>query len=144
VGDRLWIQETWAKKLTSDLSGSSAIAYRADYEYPDSIKKSLGITRWKPSTQMRREYSRLTLLIKSIRLRRLQQITPEEICAEGLAIWEGDTLIPPTSPLDRLIYLDQWIRYWDSSYSQRGYGWGTNPWVWVLEWQRLDEEGLGG
>ena len=27
----------------------------------------------------------------------------------------------------------QFANLWDSIYSQRGYGWDANPWVWVVE-----------
>jgi hypothetical protein len=30
-----------------------------------------------------------------------------------------------------------WERLWNSLYAKRGYGWDTNPWVWVIEFERV-------
>jgi hypothetical protein len=29
---------------------------------------------------------------------------------------------------------------WDSLNAKRGYGWDTNPWVWVIEFERINKE----
>jgi len=116
-GDRLWVKETFAL----DVPGcSSRVTYRADHidlkgDGPQPIK-------WSPSIFMPRKLSRITLEIIKIRVERVQEITDNDIHAEGLAPI-GDKY---------LCFAD----LWDSIYAKQGFGWGENPWVWVIEFMR--------
>jgi hypothetical protein len=35
--------------------------------------------------------------------------------------------------------LFDFIKLWDTLYAKRGYGWDSNPWVWVYEFERIKE-----
>lgn len=104
-GDRLWVRETyntdWCDHTIYRADGGSAseAGYKSE-------------PRWRPSSCMPRSASRITLDIKTADIQRIQQMTPEDIIAEGF-----DTL-----PL--------WREYWDAHNAK--HPWGSNPWVWVL------------
>lgn len=72
-GDRLWVKETWAK---DDLSPTGARYYATD-AVSDLRKKraSIFMPRWA---------SRLTLLVKEVRVERLQDISEADAVAEGI------------------------------------------------------------
>ena len=135
-GDILWVRETWyyeehMHELTAgdpDLpSGRYKHRYickASDPDYP------VGNKGWRPSIHMPREAARLFLLVKAVRVERLQEITEEDVLAEGcgLASWTQDDW-PKTAGFAQL---------WDSLNAKRGYGWKNNDWVWVIEFERTE------
>lgn len=115
-GDRLWVRETWAKPYVN-----CDAVFRADY-------KGAGILKWKPSIHMPRWASRITLDVVNVRVERVQDISEEDARAEGI---DDGWLVREQFPEARIAY-----RYlWDSINAKRGYGWATNPWVWVIEFK---------
>jgi len=88
--------------------------------------------RWRPSLFMPRWASRITLEITAVRVERVQDISEEDVEAEGLALqsWAGEDLEgwPKTAGFAQL---------WDSLNAKRGYGWEANPWVWVIAFKRV-------
>lgn len=125
-GDRLWVRETWAG---DDWHG---YAYKATD--PDVLPFGEEVTfdKWRPSIYMPREASRTTLEIVSVRVERLQQIDNHESWREGIpefGKWienEGEAR-------------DEFARLWNSINAERGYGWDTNPWVWVIEFKQINQ-----
>ncbi|MQV04125.1 hypothetical protein [Sinorhizobium meliloti] len=116
-GDRLWVKETHARvgdngddhMACPDLT--RLVYYRADDVQPE-------LSRWRPSIFMRRQDSRLTLLVTDVRVERLQDISIGDALAEG---WPGAVeanKMPAT----------KWYRHlWDEI---NGAGsWDANPWV---------------
>ncbi|RVO30329.1 hypothetical protein [Sinorhizobium meliloti] len=83
AGDRLWVKETHAHvgdngddhMACPDLT--RLVYYRADDVQPE-------LSRWRPSIFMRRQDSRLTLLVTDVRVERLQDISEEDAIAEGV------------------------------------------------------------
>lgn len=95
---------------------------------------------WKPwtsSIHMPRAACRLVLELTAVRVERLQEISDDECYAEGAGEWAAENA-------ERL--LGQGMKYrnireafkalWDSINAKRGFGWGSNPWVWVLDFKR--------
>ena len=73
------------------------------------------------------------LEITGVRVERLQEITIEDVKSEGILIKEttvGDWTF--TSIITDFAIL------WDSLNFKRGYGWDTNPWVWVIEFKNVE------
>lgn len=152
VGERLWVKETFfPAHLHRNHPKFAAVTprflYAADYERePARIVRPL---HWKPSIFCTREASRITLEIKSVRVERLQDISEADAEAEGVERNEG------FAPWTRE---DGWIKYpynettcedfpaftAKESYQSlwemiNGAGsWAKNPWVWVIEFRRVE------
>lgn len=77
-GDRLWLRETHSFLRQADQSCTAI--YRADFLGGDPE----AIDDWRPSIHMPRWASRLTLVVTEVRRQRLQEISEQDIVAEGL------------------------------------------------------------
>jgi hypothetical protein len=136
-GDRLWVRETWgysAKLPASSHSSSDSITwvtrpgwrgYKADN--PD------GNWCWKPSIHMPRWASRLTLRIRSVRVERVQDISEADAMAEGVnmeAVFEYEGQAGETARR-------RFRALWDSINGRRGFPWESNPFVWIIEFDRI-------
>ncbi|WP_444905342.1 hypothetical protein ACJJIU_22225 (plasmid) [Microbulbifer sp. CnH-101-E] len=152
-GDRLWVRETFGFEVRS-LGGTphEQIVYRASK--PDAVRcyDCDGMEqpiKWKPSIHMPRWASRITLEITTVRVERIQDISEEDAKAEGLRWhslyreWGGVELHPDSRP-----NLLQW-RWYDNPIeafknlweSINGAGsWDQNPWVWVIEFRRVEQQ----
>jgi len=117
VGDRLWVRETFCE--------STAIVGRVLYKAEGVIIAPSW--KWKPSIFMTRWASRLTLEITALRVERLQEITPEDCIAEGIS---PDYTVRVGLPV-------LFEKLWNKLNAKRGYGWETNPFVWVLSFKQV-------
>lgn len=117
AGDILWVRETWAKNPFGD-----------GYIYPTEVPGAG--QKWKPSIHMPREAARIFLLVTCIRVERLQDCGNMQVKDEGC------------------VSCSQFARVWDSTIKPADlhlYGWEANPWVWVIEFERISkDEALGG
>jgi hypothetical protein len=130
-GDRLWVRETFANINKPGIKPE--YIYRADPVEIDEYENDGG--KWKPSIHMPRQASRLTLEIVSVRVERLQDISEEYAKSEGVTrLRLSETLNIPRS------WVGAFADFWDSINSKRGYSWGSNPWVWVIEFKRIEVE----
>lgn len=124
-GDRLWVRETWAQH-----PDEAGIIWRAtDPGWDDN---DYGI-KWKPSIFMPRWASRITLEVTSVRVERVQDITPRDVVAEGIYHEPGEW--GPDEAYDHLI--KGFAHLWDQINAKRGYSWDANPWVWVIGFKVL-------
>jgi hypothetical protein len=123
AGDLLWVRESHSFLLESLSGGAAPVWCWADGNPPegdyDKIRPSIHMPRWA---------SRLTLKITEVRVERLQSISSADAIAEGIAPSANVTTIDCATPDPRLEYAS----LWDSLNFKRGFGWGLNPWVWVL------------
>ena len=122
VGDRIWVRETFSPVPDhEEPAGCSAILYAADGNGPYG--------KWVPSIHMPRWASRLTLEITEVRVERLQAITLGDICKEiGCGLYD---FRPATYGFQ------VWEELWKSIYGEEN--WQANPWVWVIEFKRIEE-----
>ena len=137
-GDILYVRETWRKHSP----GTDAFIYRADY--PDEYHRKMG---FKPSIHMPKEAARIFLRITKVRVERLQAIKNEQILNEGIKKEEFDRYIgqmpEKTEEYVRLCHLIPWRELWDSTIKKQDlskYGWDANPWVWIIEFERIEVE----
>lgn len=140
-GDVLWVRETWKPQDYQFIDGmwNCAIVYKAGgmegrVYWPDgtdSIYERCGI--WRPSIHMPREAARLFLRVTDVRVEKLQSITDEDGKREGAC---GLCYDAETGEEDYDITLFKVL--WDGLNAKRGYGWATNPWVWVIAFERIE------
>lgn len=156
IGDRLWVRETfqpyfspgWERKHPDYKTGSGyQISYLATdgiIDIEDVYEESMS-SACKPSIHMPRWASRITLEITDIGAERLQDITEEDAKAEGIQV------LPLQDPNDPSAWWqsapgkhqarkarESFHLLWDSINAKRGFGWDVNPWVWVIEFRRLE------
>lgn len=145
--DIIWVKETWALVNGYDYGTDDFYVYKADC---DANCESL-VDKWRSSRYMPRKAARLFLEITSVRCEQLQDIGVDDAIAEGaltydgwktlrykneveLAKWNGTA--PPfgLGPIERFMHL------WNSINAKKGFGWATNPWVWVYDFERIKDE----
>ena len=147
VGDILYVRETWG-----DYEGkTNYYIYKADY--PDGAKTYkfekvdefgeeiiCDLPKWRPSIHMPKEAARIFLRVTGARAERLQDITEEEAIKEGLKAY-GQNNCSGTSA--RIAFAE----LWDSTlppnknkFKCPENEWRSNPWVWVIEFERISKE----
>lgn len=159
-GDILYVKETW-KSFCGMLYGREngtyiplddfeGYQYKADEQCIctkginpfcdgfDDQKRDISFDdKWHPSIHMPKEAARIFLRVTNVRIEKLQDITPEQIDAEGCKEYAysaktGELL--PSKPT--------WFKMiWDSTIKKSDiakYGWAANPYVWVIEFERID------
>lgn len=111
----------------------SPCAYKADgKEYPGE--------KWRPSIYMPRKAARLFLRVTNVRVERLQDITEEDARGEGVKDpYEYQHPDYYDQPHLRGLEINQsaFAGLWDSINAKRGFCWEVNPWVWVIEFERI-------
>lgn len=85
-----------------------------------------------PSIHMPRWASRINLEITNVRVERLHDISDEDAKAEGTSLVH----VPKNMPTRKEKYYFAFTNLWESI-NGRG-SWKKNPWVWVIEFKRLD------
>ena len=149
-GDRLWVRETWnAGMIMAYCNGEPEIMpwshctkeERKTFPVNQVFYKANGdLTNsgpWIPSIFMPRKFSRITLEVTGIRVERVQDIGMEDICSEGLDRWrdyEGG------EHLSLVTMKNDFLRLWDSINGKK-YPWGSNPWVFVISFRRIGDNG---
>lgn len=142
VGDRLWIRETWAI-LNDDDGTPDYYQYKADSgdPYPgnwppEEAKGNPEAPKWRPSIFMPKDIARIWLEITGMKVERLQDISQEDARAEGSKLWipEDDNLKQYTNGS----YRNGFHELWDNINIKRGYPWSSNPWVWMIEFRRIE------
>lgn len=122
-GDRLWVRET-------HIDLGACCLYRADANAEQERALVAPGQRWMPSIHMPRSLSRITLEVTGVRVERLQDISEADAQAEGAEPMALDDL-GNTWRTHKRGYQSLWE-------SINGPGsWDANPWVWVIEFQRL-------
>lgn len=148
-GDRLWVKETFRLRCETELL--DVVEYRADLarrtaghqisenagfrfsaecdeaeRQPEEFGYMPGALNWRPSIFMPRWASRITLEIVSVRVERLQDISPLDIIAEGM------DHLGEHQHLGDL----QWYRdVWESTYGPGA--WEKNDLVWALTFKKM-------
>jgi len=138
TGDRLWVKETWAAVWPDEDPvplEQCNIEYKADTGdlYPGSwpAEEARGnpeAPKWRSSRFMPKWVARIWLEITSVRVERLQSITEDDTFAEGIVTGKPYTYGEGVECYRAL---------WNKLNARRGYPWESNPWVWVIEFQRL-------
>lgn len=134
-GDRMWVRETWTNawdELKNHWSDPERYHYRADgieVAHVDGMERS----PWIPSIHMPRRACRLVLEITAVRVERLQAISEADAIAEGATAWAGEQ----NTPIRDLDTGDERIAFM-AMWNCAGGDWDSNPWVWVIEFKRVE------
>lgn len=132
--DILYVRETW-KQATTDYAGggyglTDLYLYKADKDVDTTGMMVEG--KWHSPVQMPKEAARIFLRVTDVRVERLQDIPDEDmlhdfdICPEAVSIVGKDMLA-------ELV--------WNATVKKSNidkYGWAANPFVWVIEFERID------
>jgi hypothetical protein len=130
VGDRLWVRETFAKRL------DGTYTYAADYR--KGFKPDYTATwRWTPSLFMPRGASRITLEVTDIRVESLWDISHEDAIAEGielpsLSVFYYDYQENAFTAEDPI---ESYITLWDCINGPDAFE--QNPLVWVINFKKI-------
>lgn len=143
-GDQLWVRESTepyvspgeavilarycADKAPVLLSGCADPAFNgsvAHWDYPRAVR---------PSIHMTRSQARILLEITDVRVERLQDITYEQAAAEGIQrdhrMWFATDEGGKAFHHPEHAFAELWRK--------TGGDWHANPWVWVVEFKRVD------
>lgn len=147
VGDRIWVRETWQGPLVDFEHSDDLLRNAEKYEKPENcVYEADGVPApefydaddnlrccWRPSIHMPRWASRILLEITNVRVERLQAITLGDICKEfGCGLYD---FRPATYGFQA------WEELWESIYgADNPKSWQANPWVWVIEFKRVQEQ----
>ncbi|HEJ9030288.1 TPA: HNH endonuclease [Serratia marcescens] len=88
---------------------------------------------------MPRWASRITLEITAVRVERLNDISQEDSQAEGMELtgWVPSYSNPDNAGFDETFTpYDNFAMLWESIYGEES--WSANPWVWVIEFKRVE------
>lgn len=133
IGDILWVRETFIPPM-----GYGTIS-RYIYKATEDLDCFKGL--WKPSIFMPKEACRIKLEITNIRVEKLQNISEEDVIAEGIIgvqrpggfgfglkkEWDYKFPLHERTPIDAYRMLWEKINGKDS--------WFVNPLVWVIEFK---------
>lgn len=124
LGDILWVRETWngdwCDHYIYKADGGSAVS--AGYASEP---------KWRPSIHMPREAARIFLRVSDVRIERLQKIMDDPPGPNNQVVREG------------CLYGCDFIAAWYHTIKPADraiYGWDANPWVWVIEFERVKKE----
>jgi len=140
-GDYLWVRESWAGSTEGPLYRADAVRDDSDERdgwwvgetfYPDPL-------RWRSGRFMPRSVARIVLAVSAVRVEPLQDITEEDALAEGADDFPymrcGEEDIRGLGPGS--LARPRFRALWDDLNKKRGYGWDSNPWVWVISFWRV-------
>ena len=136
-GDILWVRETWSKDENGEY------VYRANYGTTEDDSFPPSMFKWRPSIHMPREAARIFLRATNVRVERVQDITEEDAIAEGVKDpyeYQSPEYYEQPNLRGFEINKSAFAGCWDSIYSKRGYGWESNPWVWVVAFEKISKE----
>lgn len=153
-GDILYVRETWQCWRAHRYEATADIRFRAGgddvrlqfangntdsinrLDYDTFVHKWFSHNgEWKPSLFMPKEAARIWIKVTDVRVERLQEITSEQICREGVEVEYPHVL---NGEEKRYAF----SRLWDSTIKKSDldrYGWNASPWVWVIEFERCEK-----
>ena len=147
AGDILYVRETWRKK-TIDKAGHIEIQYKADFNEEELAcygkRGGYAPCKWKPSIHMPKVAARIFLKVTDIKVQRLQDITEREVLKEGIKRYHFNMNMPDA--YGDTLYTDHKLAFktlWNSTVNKKDidvYGWDADPYVWIIEFQRIEKE----
>ena len=132
-GDVIYVRETWGTYTPDPERCYPSLYFKAsESEPPHGIK-------WQSPATMPRDHARLFLSVKGVNVERLQDITVQGSLNEGVKL-HARGIVKGASPLA------PFASAWDSKIKPKDralYGWAANPWVWVISFEKVEEDNNG-
>ena len=126
VGGGLWVRERWMPVCRVGPPIYDGILYgdgeMREVRHETSVWKMDRVGKWRPSIHMPRWVSRLSLVIKVVKVERLQDISEEDAIAEGIEPLQGGARVA-------------FKNLWESINTKPGRRWEDDPFVWALEFE---------
>ncbi|WP_034949781.1 hypothetical protein [Erwinia oleae] len=147
-GDRLWVRETWRGPIidaneVSDYERSPTrfknpryCQYRADTSHFVDRADQEDQSGWQAGIHMPRWASRIDLEIARIRVEKIQDISEDDVMAEGVQTDSHFLNNFFTMHNEPVSAKDAYRKQWALQYG--GTSWEVNPWVWVIDFTRID------
>lgn len=136
TGDILYVRETWSPlhqdKDSKDVCGymyKACTLEEYDKMYPDG-KDYQWEGKWHPSIHMPKEAARVFLKVTNVRVERLQDAKYFDFINEGIPYKQYECEIR-----------EDFQKLWNYTIKKSDlycYGWDANPWVWVIEFERIE------
>lgn len=145
--DVLWVREKWC--LSTPFGPEDYYFQYADGSHSENEASHkhyyASPDEWKPSIHFPFEAARIFLRIKSIKVEQLQNITDEDAIAEGMENWTGGKYgflctirdketNQPILGTAKTAFSYLWVDLNGPN------SWASNPWVWVIEFERITKE----
>lgn len=161
-GDRIWVREAF--RVHSRARDVATLVYKASernswteqtHRVPVVVcNKPATPEKWTPSLHMPRWASRILLEITDVRVERLNAISEEDAQREGVhaEVWDQTVVASNYAARDEFfqfwsedmphyvemnqLYRSSFRSLWESIYGAEN--WLANPWVWVIEFKRVE------
>lgn len=152
--DILYVRETW--KLYEKRLGKGEqchfekfYGYKADEDNPNNPSEFYE-GNWRPSIHMPKEAARIFLKVTSVKVQRLSNMEDEDYFKEGIRAYTKDGKVNKFAVNEEQYKWQDMPRniqkpffdLWNSTLRKeqlKEYGWETNPYVWVIEFERIDK-----
>lgn len=132
LGDVLYVRETWVDWSCAECEDECVADNGSGYcDAPKYLYRATHETTdkgWKPSIHMPKKAARIFLKVKDVRVERLQDI-------------DAIGCYPHVLNGEEKLYA--FFQLWNSTIKKEDidtYGWDANPWVWVIELERIEVE----
>lgn len=153
-GDRLWVRETCGRRPASFLGIEATNGVESSYYVSDGTdivdEHDFNICPWwrgktLPSIHMPRRASRLTLIVESVKVERLQEISEEDAIAEGVRLTRDEhgeipgVFVGKEGPKNLVAVwpsaVEAFRDVWESIYGVES--WQKNPWCCAITFRAI-------
>ena len=137
-GDILYVRETF-DYLEGWKIGDPGIDGKYFYRADGDLRPVSWRGKWHPSLHMPKDAARIFLKVNDVRVERLDDMTVNDAIAEGINM---DGLVTNQGIIEYRVW-NRWNELWDSTIPKKDmdkYGSEANPWVWVIEFERISRE----
>ena len=146
IGDIIYVRETFVVGIPDGAEPESesnpmTVFYKADDSVHGWMNEDWDEVNipWKPSIHMPKEYARLFLRVKDVRVERLNEISEEDAISEGIEHFKSGFKSYGKHFCENTIChpIESFSRLWESIY---GNGSFDNRYVWVIEFEQISKE----
>lgn len=129
TGDILYVREIW-------LENEGKYYYMADKPIDKSLRKEF---KWHPSIHMPKHAARIFLRVTNVKVERLRNMSITDMISEGI---NTEGIITTNGPIEYRV-INRFEELWNSTVKKSDldkYSFDANPWVWVIEFERISKE----